>query len=57
MYWFRITPTSAQGDGVSRVVSRRLAGHPPDPCPFPSLETRHADGLAEATAHVISLGH
>src|SRR5688500_4461608 len=32
-------------------------GHPPGPCPFPSLETRHADGLAEATAHVISLGH
>ena len=34
-----------------------VAGHPPGPCPFPSLETRHADGLAEATSHVISLGH
>ena len=34
-----------------------VAGHPPGPCPFPSLETRHAEGLAEATAHVIALGH
>jgi DNA-binding LacI/PurR family transcriptional regulator len=34
-----------------------VAGRPPGACPFPSLETRHADGLAEATAHVISLGH
>jgi DNA-binding LacI/PurR family transcriptional regulator len=34
-----------------------VAGRPPGPCPFPSLETRHADGLAEATAHLIALGH
>ncbi len=34
-----------------------VAGHPPGPCPFPSLETRHADGLAEATAHLVALGH
>ncbi len=34
-----------------------VAGHPPGPCPFPSLETRHAEGMAEATAHLIGLGH
>jgi DNA-binding LacI/PurR family transcriptional regulator len=34
-----------------------VAGHPPGPCPFPSLETRHAEGLAGATAHLIGLGH
>lgn len=34
-----------------------IAGRPPGPCPFPSLETRHAEGLAEATAHLIAIGH
>jgi DNA-binding LacI/PurR family transcriptional regulator len=34
-----------------------VAGHPPGPCPFPWLETRHAEGMAEATAHLIALGH
>jgi DNA-binding LacI/PurR family transcriptional regulator len=34
-----------------------VAGRPPGPCPFPSLETRHADGLVEAAAHLVALGH
>src|SRR5215217_8235358 len=34
-----------------------VAGHPPGECPFPSLETRHAEGLAGATAHLVGLGH
>jgi DNA-binding LacI/PurR family transcriptional regulator len=34
-----------------------IAGRPAGPCPFPALETRHAEGLAEATAHLIVRGH
>jgi DNA-binding LacI/PurR family transcriptional regulator len=34
-----------------------IAGRPAGPCPFPALETRHAEGLAEATAHLIARGH
>jgi DNA-binding LacI/PurR family transcriptional regulator len=34
-----------------------VAGHPPGACPFPSLETRHTEGLAGATAHLVALGH
>ena len=34
-----------------------VAGHPPGPCPFPWLETRHAEGLAAATAHLVERGH
>ncbi len=34
-----------------------VAGRPPGRCPFPALETRHADGMAEATAHLVALGH
>jgi LacI family transcriptional regulator, repressor for deo operon, udp, cdd, tsx, nupC, and nupG len=34
-----------------------VAGRPDGPCPFPALETRHAEGLAAATAHLIERGH
>ena len=34
-----------------------VAGRPAAPCPFPAVETRHAEGLAEATAHLIARGH
>jgi LacI family transcriptional regulator, repressor for deo operon, udp, cdd, tsx, nupC, and nupG len=34
-----------------------VAGRPAGPSPFPSLETRHAEGLAAATAHLIERGH
>ena len=41
------------GAGLPVVV----AGRPPGPCPFPALETRHAEGLAAATAHLVERGH
>ncbi len=34
-----------------------VAGRPVSDCPFPWLETRHDHGMAEATEHVIALGH
>ena len=34
-----------------------VAGRPTQPCPFPAVETRHAEGLAVATAHLIERGH
>jgi DNA-binding LacI/PurR family transcriptional regulator len=34
-----------------------VAGRPPSTSPFPAVETRHADGLAAATAHLIARGH
>ncbi len=34
-----------------------VAGRPPQPCPFPAVETRHAEGLAAATAHLVERGH
>ena len=41
------------GTGLPAVV----AGRPAGPCPFPALETRHAEGLAAATAHLVERGH
>jgi DNA-binding LacI/PurR family transcriptional regulator len=34
-----------------------VAGRPPGPSPFPAVETRHAEGLAAAAAHLIERGH
>src|SRR5262245_13738200 len=34
-----------------------VAGHPVSPCPFPSLETEHAWGMAIVVEHLVSLGH
>jgi DNA-binding LacI/PurR family transcriptional regulator len=34
-----------------------VAGRPVSPCPFPWIETRHAQGAAAATEHLIALGH
>ena len=41
------------GSGLPVVI----AGRPTGPCPFPAVETRHAEGLAEATAHLVGRGH
>jgi DNA-binding LacI/PurR family transcriptional regulator len=34
-----------------------VAGRPVGDCPFPALETRHADGMAAVVEHLIALGH
>jgi DNA-binding LacI/PurR family transcriptional regulator len=34
-----------------------VAGHPASPCPFPSLETEHARGIAAMVEHLVALGH
>jgi LacI family repressor for deo operon, udp, cdd, tsx, nupC, and nupG len=34
-----------------------LAGHPASECPFPWVETRHAEGMAAAVEHLLALGH
>src|SRR3954470_2159041 len=34
-----------------------LAGHPAGPCPFPWVETRHAEGMDAPVAHLLGLGH
>jgi len=34
-----------------------LAGHPAGPCPFPWVETRHAEGIEAPAAHLVGLGH
>jgi DNA-binding LacI/PurR family transcriptional regulator len=34
-----------------------LAGHPAGECPFPWVETRHAEGTAAAVEHLRGLGH
>ena len=34
-----------------------LAGRPAGRSPFPCVETRHAEGIAPAVAHLVSLGH
>jgi DNA-binding LacI/PurR family transcriptional regulator len=34
-----------------------LAGRPMEPCPFPWVETRHAEGVDAAVAHLRELGH
>jgi DNA-binding LacI/PurR family transcriptional regulator len=39
--------------GVPAVV----AGHPVSPCPFPWVETAHADGMALVVEHLLERGH
>ena len=39
--------------GVPAVV----AGHPVSPCPFPWVETRHAEGMRLVAEHLVALGH
>jgi LacI family repressor for deo operon, udp, cdd, tsx, nupC, and nupG len=34
-----------------------LAGHPASECPFPWVETRHAEGMEAAVVHLRELGH
>jgi LacI family transcriptional regulator, repressor for deo operon, udp, cdd, tsx, nupC, and nupG len=34
-----------------------VAGRPVGDCPFPALETRHAEGIAKVVNHLITLGH
>jgi DNA-binding LacI/PurR family transcriptional regulator len=34
-----------------------LAGHPVGACPFPWVETRHAEGITSAVEHLRGLGH
>lgn len=34
-----------------------LAGHPASDCPFPWVETRHAEGMAAAVEHLLALEH
>jgi LacI family transcriptional regulator, repressor for deo operon, udp, cdd, tsx, nupC, and nupG len=34
-----------------------LAGHPAGECPFPWVETRHAEGMTAAVEHLRELGH
>jgi DNA-binding LacI/PurR family transcriptional regulator len=34
-----------------------LAGHPAGECPFPWVETRHAEGMTAAVEHLRGLGH
>jgi DNA-binding LacI/PurR family transcriptional regulator len=34
-----------------------VAGHPVSPCPFPAVETEHADGMRLVTEHLLALGH
>jgi DNA-binding LacI/PurR family transcriptional regulator len=34
-----------------------LAGHPDGECPFPWVETRHAEGMTAAVEHLLELGH
>jgi DNA-binding LacI/PurR family transcriptional regulator len=34
-----------------------VAGNPPAPCPFPSIETEHARGMAVVVEHLLALGH
>jgi DNA-binding LacI/PurR family transcriptional regulator len=42
-----------QAEGIPAV----LAGRPMEPCPFPWVETRHAEGIDAAVAHLCELGH
>jgi DNA-binding LacI/PurR family transcriptional regulator len=34
-----------------------VAGRPMGDCPFPAVETRHAEGMAKAVDHLVALGH
>ena len=34
-----------------------VAGHPVSPCPFPWVETEHADGMRLVAEHLLELGH
>jgi DNA-binding LacI/PurR family transcriptional regulator len=58
---FLLTDVELEDPRIGVLVDARLpvvvAGHPAAPCPFPALETRHAEGLAAATAHLIERGH
>jgi DNA-binding LacI/PurR family transcriptional regulator len=47
----RFAPLSAAGVPVV------LAGEPAGDCPFPWVETRHAEGMAPAVEHLARLGH
>jgi DNA-binding LacI/PurR family transcriptional regulator len=47
----RFAPLAAAGVPVV------LAGEPDGDCPFPWVETRHADGMAPAVEHLAGLGH
>jgi DNA-binding LacI/PurR family transcriptional regulator len=47
----RFAPLSAAGVPVV------LAGEPAGDCPFPWVETRHAEGMAPAVEHLAQLGH
>ena len=41
------------GAGIPAVV----AGRPVSPCPFPAVETEHAEGMRMVTEHLLALGH
>jgi DNA-binding LacI/PurR family transcriptional regulator len=34
-----------------------VAGRPVGECPFPAIETRHAEGMAQVVEHLVALGH
>jgi LacI family repressor for deo operon, udp, cdd, tsx, nupC, and nupG len=34
-----------------------VAGHPVSPCPFPAVETEHAEGIRLVVEHLLELGH
>jgi DNA-binding LacI/PurR family transcriptional regulator len=34
-----------------------VAGRPVGDCPFPAVETRHAEGMAKLVEHLVALGH
>jgi LacI family repressor for deo operon, udp, cdd, tsx, nupC, and nupG len=34
-----------------------VAGRPVGECPFPALDTRHAEGMAQLVKHLIAIGH
>jgi DNA-binding LacI/PurR family transcriptional regulator len=38
-------------------IPTAVAGRPVRDCPFPAVETRHAEGIAKVVEHLISLGH
>jgi DNA-binding LacI/PurR family transcriptional regulator len=38
-------------------VPAAVAGRPVGDCPFPAVETRHAEGMARLVEHLVGLGH
>ena len=58
---FLLTDVELDDPRIDVLADARLpvvvAGHPAAPCPFPALETRHAEGLAAATVHLVERGH